>query len=67
MCPGPEFVWSFGFWWEQITENMRRIEFNWTEEPFIRFANKRMNKVSIGVRFDLLYKILFSVDTELQS
>jgi len=35
----PEFIWSLGLWWEQITKNMWRIDFNWTEEPFIRLAD----------------------------
>jgi len=21
----PEFIWSFGLWWKQITKNMRRL------------------------------------------
>jgi len=37
----PKSVRSFRLWLEQVTKNMRWLEFNCTEEPFIRLVDQR--------------------------
>src|SRR6218665_3439664 len=70
MCPGPEFVWSFGFWWEQITKkshsspsrpwpSTRNNRDEWSFGFWWEQITKNMRRIELPVDF------LQSLDTRL--